>query len=1374
MRSVATALSDGATMTDSAAHRATRALAERRGIKPTSGAAVAPPSVHQPIRLGFLVDSLLSRYQGRLLNGAIRAAERRGAHVIGFQGSFLNREADHQPFDGSFLYELAGPGAVDGLVVVSNILASVVGIEQLRSFCARIGVPVVSVGELPGFPQVCIDSQAALTAAISHLVKVHGRSKLAFIRGNPGNPESAERERVFRGALAALGVPIDERLMLPGTFLEGSGASAIRGLFEQRGVDAASVDGVVAANDQMAVGAARELRALGLRVPDDVALIGFDDDDHARGNSPPLTTVAQPIERVGEVAATMLLDRLSGGVAPERVTLTAEVVLRRSCGCSHAQSEPQDSTLAEGLEVALARARKDLVKPLAQLVTSSAVEGGVDAVLQALNAASEAEATQALSGFERAVLDSCEAGLAPLYWEDVLNALQRVVERARKAPGHGPSSAAQRVERARLLMSDVAARIYSLERLYEVQRANAVRVLGSALACVRSLPAVAQAIDAGLPGLGVTFCRVCLFVEGSERSLSRTVAEYASSARSELLQDAGRLWRSLPGSTPPSGPPKHDRSAPFPTQQLFGPAPIATPKALDFLVYPLVFAERALGYVVFDAPKRIERAWLLENVAGHLSGAVYTLARADELREARALAERASAAKSEFVAMMSHEIRTPLTAIHGHLELCLKTALSPEQQSHVTRAQTSSRSLLRIVNDILDFSKIEAQRLELEVVPFALEEVLEQLSGTFAAAAARKNLELVFDVHPDVPLRLEGDALRISQILLNLVGNAIKFTEHGSVVVTMKRGEDPAQPGTIELSVRDTGIGMSSEELARIFSPFTQADSSMTRRYGGTGLGVSISKRLVEMMGGVLEATSTKDVGSLFRFCLTLRAVERPESQAPGVLSGLRVLVVEACQPQADALTRILGNRVEEVRVCTNGSAALSAFRNALSAGRAFDVVLVASALPDTDGAALIARFRRALSAVELTALALGPSEAEFWGTPALRQAGATATIAKPFHAQGVARAIARARAQDRGMRRSSIALATSALAPPERRLQGLRVLVAQDDPVGLELIKSLLEHWGASVTLVKNGREAVEAARGQCFALILLDLQMPELDGFGAARAIRADDAAAIIVALTASGREEDRQRADAAGMDAYIRTPLESAVLLEKLLQICSDAATETASVVDGAPDELAPSSRGQARPLLDARAALARVDGDQAIYRRLLQRFLGTHVDDAGAIGRALAEGDTKAAAMLAHTLSSAAANVGASQLQRAAQRLEGLLSGGAAVVADELNELERSHEATLGVAAAALNAAPNLTPVAGTAQGRPLALLVRARALIESHDTAAVECVQSLSQSLADHPSTWEPLRRLEASIEAYDFEHARLELDALDQSLASGA
>ncbi|HWA75559.1 MAG TPA: substrate-binding domain-containing protein [Polyangiaceae bacterium] len=1335
--------------------------------------------MHDPIRIGFLVDSLLSRYQVRLFNGAWRAARQRDAQLIGFQGSFLTRPSDAVSFDGSFLYELASPVAVDGLLVVSNILAGVVGTDAVQTFCLRSRLPVVSIGALARFPHVDAECKHGLKTVIEHLVTAHGRRRLAFIQGKPGNPESAEREAVFRRTLSELGIEVSEQFILPGTFLEGSGASAMRTLFDERGVEPSELDGVVAANDQMAVGATRELLARRIRVPEDVAIVGFDDDDHARSNSPPLTTVAQPIERLGERAAELLLEHLAGRPTPERTILGTEPVFRRSCGCTGAGlAETITAESLESLEAALADRQVVCTRRLEKLLGQRADTGGVEALMRVLLSRQDSHVEAALADFERALLSSHARGLDPLRWEDVVLPLTETVERFARADAANSAVMRQRVLRARSLMNEVAARIHSLERLHVVQHANAVRVLGTALACARNLQALAQAVETGLSGLGIKYCCVCLFVEGSERKLATAVARYESltSTTPELVQDTAQLWRALPGTLPPSAA---SSSAPrealvFPANELVHPKLAPLTMNLDLLTYPLVFAERALGYVVFDAPEHVERAWMLENVAGHLSGSVYAITRADELRDARELSEKASAAKSEFVAMMSHEVRTPLTAISGHLDLCLKTALSQEQRGHLTRARSSSRALLEIVDNILDFSKIEARRLELESVRFELPDVLDQLIGTHGLIAARKNLEFVIDPDPSVPRSLVGDPLRLSQVLVNLVGNALKFSSKGHVLLRIELvDEAPSSGVTLRFRVSDSGIGMSEQQVAQIFQPFTQADSSTTRRYGGTGLGLSICKRLVEMMGGELQVRSKLEQGSEFSFSASFGAPLTRSVPSPA-WETLRVLLVESSEPQAQAFCRLLAAHGCEVTAVGSAAEALSALSEASEAGTPFQVAVVSHTLPDAAGLSLIARITRPGDTLRVPAVVLGPPNAEFWVAGNFRRYGASAAIAKPFQPASVLRALERASRFAGSSRPPSQAPVSQDL-----RLQGKTLLLVQDEAVGREMFRELLEQWGARVEVANNGLEAVQRASSQAFDAILMDLHMPLLDGWQAAHTIRSSErhAETPILALTASTRAEDRARAREAGMVAFLSTPIDPTQLLGVILEVLpsgEDRLGESSGGEDEDHDSVPPASvaASRLRMQLDTQSALARVNGDAATYRRLLQRFLASHATAPQDLKRALDESDIETALRIAHTLTSAAANVGANQLQRAAQFMESTLRQDASQVAMALADFEFAHLATLTAVASTLessSSSPNLPQAAVTTEVAPL--LARLRRLIEDHDTAAVDCLNSLRQALGERPSASEALHRLEIGIAAYDFEQARKELDALNQVLA---
>jgi polar amino acid transport system substrate-binding protein/two-component system sensor histidine kinase/response regulator len=324
----------------------------------------------------------------------------------------------------------------------------------------------------------------------------------------------------------------------------------------------------------------------------------------------------------------------------------------------------------------------------------------------------------------------------------------------------------------------------------------------------------------------------------------------------------------MPASLPPGvrlSP--NDRGVAVASAALLRPAMASMMLAPDLLVYPLVFADRAIGYVVFDSPSDLALAWVLENVAGHLSSGLYTLAKADELRLARQVAEEANRAKTEFLAAMSHEIRSPLTALAGEVDLCLTTALDRQQREYLTRARVSARALRDVFDDILDFSKIETHRLELDAVSFNLQAVLQQLAKAHATEAAKKGVELVIDAALDLPGALVGDPLRLSQVLSKLLSNGIKFSTDGEVVLRVVRaaGSDGARPN-LQFSVRDAGTGMTIEQLGRVFKPFTQANGSTTRHSGATGVRLSICKSLVEMMGGELTVRSAPGAGSLFTF----------------------------------------------------------------------------------------------------------------------------------------------------------------------------------------------------------------------------------------------------------------------------------------------------------------------------------------------------------------------------------------------------------------------------------------------------------------------------------------------------------------------------
>ena len=606
---------------------------------------------------------------------------------------------------------------------------------------------------------------------------------------------------------------------------------------------------------------------------------------------------------------------------------------------------------------------------------------------------------------------------------------------------------------------------------------------------------------------------------------------------------------------------------------------------------------------------------------------------ASRLADSEEQAQRATAAKAAFLASMSHEIRTPMNAVLGFVELVLETDLSTEQRRALELVRSSSESLLTILNDILDYSKIEAEHLDLEVIPFDLPKVVHATVSLLAVRAREKHLELAVDVPPDVPVTVRGDPTRLRQVLMNLIGNAIKFTEEGEIGVSAALVRYDGGRAWMEFRVRDTGIGIPEDQLANIFQEFTQADASMTRRYGGTGLGLAISRRVVTLMGGDLKVTSAVRRGSEFRFTVPfhVEAAAKPAAGKPVSLGGRRLLVVDDNETNRRIVRDMLGAEGATVHEAARADAGLEVLTRAARAGTPYDLAILDVQMPDRDGFELAAAIR-ATPDVAATRLLMLTSVGQRGDGERCRQLGIQAYLTKPIVRADLVEGVTTVLGEP-AVPGAHDVITRHTIA--ESR-QALRILLAEDNPVNQQVAVAMLVKRGHDVHVVGNGREAVDAVAARDYDVVLMDIQMPEMDGFAATEQIRGLPQGRVlpIIALTAHALSGERERCLAQGMSGYLTKPFKAHDLF---------------AVVEGAPGH-APAAEAPAAPPVDLEAfrATMREAGAADAVDGILDTFVehaDAHLDKLAA---AAAAGDGTAIARAAHAFKSAAGSIGASAL------------------------------------------------------------------------------------------------------------------------------
>jgi signal transduction histidine kinase/DNA-binding response OmpR family regulator len=739
------------------------------------------------------------------------------------------------------------------------------------------------------------------------------------------------------------------------------------------------------------------------------------------------------------------------------------------------------------------------------------------------------------------------------------------------------------------------------------------------------------------------------------------------------------------------------------------------------------------------------------------------------LTGAKQKAEEATQMKSMFLANMSHEIRTPMNAIIGLSHLALRTPLSAKQRDYLTKIHTAGTSLLAVINDILDFSKIEAGKLSIERTAFRLDEVIDSVITVTGQKAHEKGLEFLAHLPASVPPCLVGDPLRLGQILTNLVSNAVKFTERGEIRLRVEALESSGERCQLRFSVQDTGIGMTREQADRLFQPFTQGDMSTTRKHGGTGLGLTICRRLVEMMDGQIGLESEPDVGTTVSFTAWL-GVGEPKAAGtvvPERLASLRVLVADDNVAASEIIQEALRGMVQRVDAVSSGQAAVAEVRR-MDAHQPYDVVYMDWRMPGMDGLQAARLIRGDESLRQQPAIVLVTA----FGREEIRDEAEhlqlDGYLLKPLTRSMLVDSLVNVV----GAGAPETAVQTAAAQSP--RFPGLRVLLVEDNDINQQIATELLEGAGASVDLAHHGRQAVDRLLGGGdYHLVLMDLQMPEMDGYQATARIRTEPRLAQlpIIAMTAHATTEERQRCLDAGMNDHVAKPIDPALLfaaLGRYYRRCSSPATPGA----------APPADGEAIPAIEGLAveeALARMGGNRDLYRKLLRQFL-TQASMPDEIGRALAASDWPAAERLAHTVHGVAANLGARSVQARAAELEQALRERAE--APTVAARQEAFRATLDPFIARLRAVlpPDPAADAGTAQAvdpqQMADVAAQMQGLLGRFDAAATELFDT-HRDLFRALLSPDRFPTFEAQITGYAFAEARTTLAqaAADKDLA---